>query len=334
MKVVFFVSNNSFPRIFILLFILVLLVSGCSSKEKPVTENVTEAPTSTVESQAPTATRIVKHLNGETPIIGEPSKLAVLDYRLADSMLALGMKPYAMNSYLGDVNLEYVDGNPLEGVKNLGDDLNLEAVLQAEPDLIIAREGAAKVYDDLKKIAPTIILDESDDWRVDFLNFADVLDKKEQADTWLKQYADKAAAAQTEILSKIGKGKTAIVLRILQKEYRIYGPSRQLGGILYRDLGFEAEANVKVIKKQQAISMEKLPDFDADYIFVQVGNPIKGGDKEAEKKFEELKISALWKNLKAVENNHIILMPYWTLRDFPIINEKAMELVRQNVLNN
>ncbi|WP_344913034.1 hypothetical protein [Paenibacillus hodogayensis] len=60
-------------------------------------------------------------MSGETTIVGVPHKIAVLDYRLADSLLALGTPPYAMTTYLGDKKLPYIDGKPLDSAVPLGD---------------------------------------------------------------------------------------------------------------------------------------------------------------------------------------------------------------------
>ncbi|HEY2491790.1 MAG TPA: ABC transporter substrate-binding protein [Paenibacillus sp.] len=313
-------------RVFLPLLIITMLAVGCGTESKNTSATPTPAPEPT--------TKVVKHLKGEAIIsTNKDAKIAVLDYRLADSMLALGMKPYAMTSYLGETDLEYMDGKPLPGVINLGDDINLEAVLQADPDFIIARQGNAKVYDDLVKIAPTIILEESDDWRADLRKFAEILDRTAEADKWLKQYTVEAEEAKKKVVAQVGAGKTAVIIRATPKDYRIYGDDQQLGSIIYGDLGFTASDKVKEIKKQQSISLEVLPEFDADYIFVQIGMPVKGGDKDAEKKFAEMQESSLFKNMSAVKNNRVYIMPYWTLRDFPIINQKTVELVTTKLLS-
>ncbi|GAA3412554.1 ABC transporter substrate-binding protein [Paenibacillus hodogayensis] len=322
------IVHSSLSRSVLALILLLLVTAGCASKPD---SNSSQQSASSKQPAASAEPRVIRHLKGETTLVGEPSKIAVLDYRLADSMLALGMKPYAMTTYVGSIDLEYVEGKPLEGVKKLGDKTNLEAVLEAAPDLIIARKGDETVYDQLNKIAPTIILEETTDWRKDFLAFSEILGRTEQANKWLKQYEDKAAAARKQLAEASASGKTVTIIRVLEKEYRIYGTSQQLGGILYSDLGLQATEKVKSIKKHQAISMELMPEFDADYVFIQVGFPAAEGDKEAEKKFEELKQSGLWKNLKAVKENHAFVLPYWTLRDFPIINEKALELVTRKI---
>ncbi|NQX68241.1 ABC transporter substrate-binding protein [Paenibacillus alba] len=59
--------------------------------------------------------------------------------------------------------------------------------------------------------------------------------------------------------------------------------------------------------RAQALSLEKLPDLDADYIFVLVQG------KESKTLMAEYENSTLWKNLPAVKNGHVFEMPsnYW-----------------------
>ncbi|GGE56485.1 hypothetical protein GCM10011391_39220 [Pullulanibacillus camelliae] len=268
---------------------------------------------------------------GDVPVSGHPKKIAITDFRFADSLLALGIKPYAMASYLGSTKLEWLDDKALNGVVNLGEQGNPEAVVDANPDLIIAWENQIDQYDNYSKIAPTLVIGESPDWKADFRQFAKILGKEKEAKQFLAQYDDKAKTARQRLAPKIGSDTTAVSMRIVGKEFRIYGDDQKLGRILYHDLKFKAPDKVKAIQRREAISMEALPQFDADYLFVEVGAPNIGGDKEAEQKFDELEQSPIWKNLKAVKNKHVILVPYWTDLDFPQVNVQSMNMVVKKV---
>jgi iron complex transport system substrate-binding protein len=101
---------------------------------------------------------------------------------------------------------------------------------------------------------------------------------------------------------------------------------------LAQDLGLKPVPQVESIKKFEALSMEKLPEINPDYIFIQVGGPVKGGDKEAEKKYEELTQSSLWKNLKAVKNNQVYIVPHWIISDYPHIKAKSIDLVLESII--
>jgi iron complex transport system substrate-binding protein len=323
-----------------LLLSIALLAAGCGTN--PVAKDATGEPKSgavgatdgkTGASGANTS-RTIKHLKGETTIASEPTKIAVTEYRLADPLLALGLKPVAMGNYMGGLNLDWLKPNALQGVKDLGQNGNAEAILAAQPDFIIAWEAQNPNYEALNKIAPTIVVNETDDWRTDFVAFGKQLNKGAEAEKWLKGYKEKAEAYKVKLAPKLSGGKTAVYMRVLPKEFRMQATDHRLAGILFEDLGIPVPEKVKAIKKREAISMEALPQFDADYLFVQVGSAVAGGDKEAEKKLAELQQSSIWSNLKAVKNKHVFIVPFYVDVDFPLANERAMDLVAEMILNN
>ncbi|UUZ83262.1 hypothetical protein LJK88_04905 [Paenibacillus sp. P26] len=79
-------TNRQFFALTLPLLLLGLAV-GCSSSSPA-------APASADSQDSSQQTRVVKHLSGETKVPNHPSKIAVLDYRLADS--AAGARRYAL----------------------------------------------------------------------------------------------------------------------------------------------------------------------------------------------------------------------------------------------
>lgn len=328
--------SSALPQALFSLILLVILtaVSGCSglSDSAPV-ETTTAASDAkqtakTVESPK---SRTVKHLSGETTIVGVPHKIAVLDYRLADSLLALGVKPYAMTTYLGDKNLPYIDGKPLDAALPLGDTPNLEALLQAGPDLIIARRSEEKSYDQLSKIAPTVIVDVPADWRGGFRELGAILQRESDAERWLADYEKKTAKAREDIARYVKPGETFLYLRIMPKEIRVHGTEELFGATLFQDLKLTPVAGLDKVKRIEPISLEMLPQYDADRIFLQVGSPVAGGDKEAEKNLAIVAETSVWKGLKAVKGNRVYTMPHWIISDYPNIKSKSVDLVAEHL---
>lgn len=318
--------------------VLLVLVVGCGSNESGSESSAAQAPSQEAqqtqqasESATSAGTKHVKHLNGKTDVPINPQRIAMTDFRLVDSLQTLGMKPVAMGSFLGQTKLEWLEGDPTAGVINLGEEVNLEAVLSASPDIILAWKNHVKVYDDLSKIAPTVVIGESGDWRADYLGLADIFGKTTEAEAWLKGYEETAAAAKAAIADKMN-GKTAIFMRIMKKEFRIYGTSQVVGGILHEDLGIAVPEKVIPIERRETVSMEVLPEFNPDYIFLEVGAPVIGGDKDAQQKYEELTNSSIWKGLTAVKNNHVFLIPYWTDLDIPQANLTTLQMIEQMIV--
>jgi iron complex transport system substrate-binding protein len=322
-----------------LLLLVIAFAAGCGSTSKEAQPAAAKEPTKTetaqstpapaaAKSAASTEKRVIKHMAGETTIVGTPQKIAVLDYRLADSLLAVGVKPYASTTYLGTINLPYLDSKQLEGTIPLGDTTNLEALLQAAPDLIIGRTPDTKVYEQLSKIAPTILIDvESNSWRKNFTDVAGFIQKDKEAEKWIADYEKKAADIRAQLASIVKPGETFMYIRVMPKEIRVHNISDLFGGTLIQDLKLTPAPGLELVKRVEAISLEKLPDYNADHIFIEVGAPTNGGDKDAEANLNTISQSSIWKNLKAVKNNHVYTMPQWIISDFPHIKLKSLDLI-------
>jgi iron complex transport system substrate-binding protein len=330
---------RSFSVFALLLFVLVSL-SGCISGTQPAQPASSEEPSlppdnsKTVPASAANnnQNRVIKHLSGETTIVGTPTKIAVLDYRLADSLVALGIKPYAMTTYLGNTNLPYLDGKPLADAIPLGDTVNIEAALQAAPDLIIARVSEQKIYDQLSKIAPTLILDVPSDWRQSLRDLGTILQRDKEADTWLADYDKKAESVRNEVAPYVKPSDTYLYLRVMPKEIRVHYTKELFSATLFQDVSLTPAPGLDQVKKIEPISLEKLPDFDADHIFLQVGSPTVGGDPKAEENLKTLSQTTIWKNLKAVKSGHVYVLPQWVISDYPNIKSKSLNLIRENLM--
>ncbi|MCQ4088230.1 ABC transporter substrate-binding protein [Saccharibacillus sp. JS10] len=307
--------------------ISLLLLTGCGSA---TTASSASQPTSAAASDTEATTRTVQHLKGETKIPADPQKIASLDYRLTDFLLALGLKPSASGTYPGGVMPPYIEASKLQDVQPLGDEANLEAILNASPDVILGRKTHADLYDQLTAIAPTIISDSpSKDWKKELLSYGTMFGREQQAEDWLSNYEAELTEAKSKIAASIPEGSTFLYLRILPKEVRVHGPNQALSDVLYRDLGLTPAKGVKQLDDVVPISLEVLPDYDPDYIFVEVGAPNIDGDQDAEKNRSQVQQTSIWKNLKAVKAGHVYEMPQWIISEAPYIKEKSVQLVEE-----
>ncbi|WP_028560162.1 ABC transporter substrate-binding protein [Paenibacillus pinihumi] len=86
------------------------------------------------------------------------------------------------------------------------------------------------------------------------------------------------------------------------------------GFTLYKALELPQPARIQEEVKKDPnlwavpISLEVLPDYDADYVFVTLLNEDGTGER-----YDEIKASSIWKDLTAVKNNHVfeINMDTW-----------------------
>lgn len=315
--------------------IFIWLLSGCVSHENKSPDPPRESDKRTSLTTT-SGSRLVKHLKGVSIIPVNPKRIAVLDYRIADSLLALGIKPVATGSFIGSTDIPYMDGHPLKESINLGDAPNLEAILATEPDLIIGTDAQTIAYESLSQIAPTVIVPVAPkDWQVALQEMGQMLDRERQAIDWITRYSEKADEAKKQINGRVPSNETVMFLRVLKKEFRLYGERQLTGTLLYQDLGLKAPLQVSSIEGvNKVISMEMLPEINPDYILLDVGAIAQADDKQGEALYNDLLQSSLWKSLKAVQNNHVYRVPEWFFRtDFPISRGKSLTFVIDALIN-
>lgn len=235
------------------------------------------------------------------------AKIASMSIHMTNNLLALGIKPAgsAIGGGVGDF-LPHV-AHLLEGSAKLGvvGDSDMEAVLALKPDYIFIDEHfGGEERAKLEKIAPVFSTDlDNGTWRDHLKRVGAVVGREKEAETFIQEYEEKTERVRKLITSELGEGATAMAIRVSAKEIRVQSTSRPVGPILFQDLKLTPANGVEAISADEpyaVISKEVLPDFDADAIFLIVNN-----DDNAKKVYSELEKNPLWKNLKAVKNNHV-----------------------------
>jgi len=87
--------------------------------------------------------------------------------------------------------------------------MDVEAVMNLEPDLIVISTVQEKMYDQLSEIAPTVMVKlEALNWKDDVKAFAKVFNKEDEANKWLADYESKAKVAGEKVKAKYGNDTT------------------------------------------------------------------------------------------------------------------------------
>lgn len=242
-------------------------------------------------------TRTIEHAAGQTEIPVAPQRIVVLHNVFAEALTAMGLSP------IGSVNRP--KGMPSQLSAALGktetvgshSEPDLERVLALAPDLILAQHSQqGDNYARLTDIAPTLLLDEPEqDWRDWYRGLGEALGQSEAASAAIAAYDDKAAAAKAALAAK-RPDETVLLLRVREKDMRVYGGARRSGPVLYQDLGLTPHAMVPLDEDHQEISFENLPELTADHIFIMV---------EDADKMSTVEQSDLWQRLPAVQAGHV-----------------------------
>lgn len=242
----------------------------------------------------------IQDLRGDFTLEQKPERIVVLDNKFADQLIAINEKPIGSVTSAGsDTDFPEYLMDKLSDVKVLGtrDEPNMEAILEMNPDLIICTGFQEQFYDQFSKIAPTLMLDFDEDWRDTLVTMGKILEKDQEAQDLLTAYEEKTAQLKEQFTAKLGD-ETVALIRPRDGAIRIHPPEHRTGAILYNDLGLNLPPLLNEQDDSYQISLEVLPDVDADHYFL-LTNAMFQEDVDSVRDTE------VWKSLKAVQQEQV-----------------------------
>lgn len=277
------------------IFVLIVGLVGCSNENK-----TTESTPSNVEE------RVITDVKGEVSIPVEPQRmvdisgasdiLSLLGYDVIGTANSDGYDYTKLPTYLEDV---------LKNAKILGysmlAEMDVEAIIALEPDVIVISTVQEKMYDQLSKIAPVVMIEMKQvDWKEDFMHVANVFGKEEEATTWINNYLDKAAAVGDQIKATYGENSTYLSFLASAGSLFIFDQAG-LGSVLYDDLGLTKPAGMPEQEdiSLPVVSLEGLAEINSDYIFAI------GTDED----LQTLTASSIWNGTEAVKAGNVVTLP-------------------------
>ncbi|WP_178075976.1 helix-turn-helix domain-containing protein [Paenibacillus oralis] len=254
--------------------------------------------------------RRFKAATGTSPIayvkrIRHSGKVASLNHLVTGDLLALGIEPYA--AVINDVF-------PLSGrlehtipVGRSGPDL--EKLMAARPDLIMMRgsRGQGKSAKEMlfNQIAPTVTLRYVDDWRKHLQEIAGIVGKEREAAAWLARYDAKAEEVRHLLNFRAGE-ETFLIVGIGEGKLCVYG-QRNLGTVMYGDLGLAAPRGVADIAHYREVALEELAAYGPDRILLTSyrHNGTERMDRAIRSEVAGLYGDSRWNGLKAVKESKV-----------------------------
>ena len=265
----------------------------------------------TSEDKSSEKTVTVTDVRGEVEIPAEPQRIVDLSGN-SDILSILGYK------VVGTANSDAYDytkfpaylEDTLSGAEILGysmqDTMDIEAVMNLNPDLIVISTVQEKMYDQLSEIAPTVMIQlEALDWKEDVKAFAKVFNKEDAANEWLANYEAKAKEAGDKIKAEYGEDTTYLSFLASGGQFFIFDGAG-FGSVLYEDMGL---AKPEGMPEQSDISLpvvtyEGLASIKADYIFLIT----------TDEDYAQLENNAIWNSLPAVKEGKVVKLtasPYF-----------------------
>ena len=261
----------------------------------------------------------VKHEGGTTTVKGEPKRVVALEYSFVDALVSLGIKPVGIADDGKKDNIIEPIKDKVGNYKSVGSrkQPNLEVISELKPDLIIADSNRHKSnYDQLSKIAPTILLPSLDsDYKENieaFKTIAKALSKDKEANQRLKEHKEKIDKYKKEI--SMNKELKVLPAVISQSGFLAHSDKSYVGQFL-RELGFK-EALTKQVADQLPeylnapylnMNSEQLAEVNPERMFIMVH-----GEKDPH--YTKMKNDPVWKDIDAVKHHrvHIVDRQTWS----------------------
>lgn len=297
------------------------IVTGCSG-------------TNTNEETAKAETRIVETVKGEVEIPANPQRIVDISGN-SEELVLLGYTPVGtsnVDSYKTDSVPAYME-DKLGSAKVVGhameDTADIEAILGLNPDLIIMAPRQEKIYDQLKEIAPVVMLDdEYNDWEGKLMDVADIFDKEDEAQKWLDTYYAKAKEVGKEIKAANGEDESyvAISTDLANGQFFVF-TSGGMGTVLSEDMDLKqpekipAQDSIELPK----VTLEGLDEIDADNI-VLIGS-------ESDK--AELENNSVWNEIDAVKDGNVTFLnnsPYFSQPYNPVGRLLILDTIKNELV--
>ncbi|MDR1362742.1 MAG: ABC transporter substrate-binding protein [Spirochaetaceae bacterium] len=251
-------------------------------------------------------TRTVNTLRGAVSIPVNPQRIADAS-GISDMLCIIERKPVATSdsdaydytrfpSYLEDM----LAGAVIIGYP-MADTVNVEAVLAAEPDLIIINPRQEKAYGQLQAVAPTIIIEPTvNDWRGDLRMVGELFDSGAAVEAYIADYETQAREAGAAIKAANGPDATYFSFLTAGNSYYLF-TGAAYGDMFYNDMGLGIPQG---LPEQDNISLptaslEGLTGINADYMVV-LASP---DDRAA------LEASSVWNSMESVKAGRVIWLP-------------------------
>ncbi len=269
-------------------------------------EKQNESPSTDETDTAKADTITVTDARGEVEIPANPERivdlsgnsdiLSVYGYTVIGTANSDAYDYTKFPSYLEDV---------LKGAKILGysmqDTMDIEGILELEPDLIIISSVQEKMYEQLQEIAPTVMIELAQiNWRDDINSFAEIMGKEDAAAQWLADYDKKASDKGAEIKAAYGEETTYLAFLASGGQLYVFDAAG-IGSVMYEDMGLAKPANMPAQDNISlpVINYEGLAELDPDYIFVVA----------TEADMESLKQSSIYNSMRAVKDGNVVELP-------------------------
>ena len=250
---------------------------------------------------------ITDDLDREIVLDSVPTRVLGLARQFTEELFELGVTP------VGKVD-EYDNRPEGKALPSVGSQnaINIEAILELEPDLILANvRQHSDLTDSLESMGATVFfIDPSleDDFFIDRVRlFGRLLDRNEEAE----EYAANLAVLKEDLREQVAECgfETGIMVQAGSETIRAAQPTG-LYGALFPALGIENIVPTDLSGPGQSTfvtyDLEAITQADPDVILIRAAG---SGERDLDRLRQFYRESALWQGLRAVREDQLFVLP-------------------------
>lgn len=187
--------------------------------------------------------------------------------------------------------------------------LRLEELRAVKPDLIIADFSHEPFYDTFKKIAPTVTIKHSLDWRWVHRQLSELVGREREAEESIQQ-SEQAAADAGARFSRIAAGQRVATLQIMPDHIMLQGTVRHpLNELLHDELQLQADPAVPRDHLRLQAMPQDIPALHADHVWVRPYSE----HSDVQRVFRHLQARQFWQAMPAFQHGKVQLIANWLL---------------------
>lgn len=215
------------------------------------------------------ANRMVEHELGKLSIEGMPARIVVLEYSFVDALAAIGVSPVGIADDMQPSRVIPQVSELIQPWTSVGmrSQPNLEVIAGLKPDLIIADLYRHQVsYDDLSKIAPTMLLKSRGETYQDSLKSALLIGIAAGKEAEMRKRIERHKALISFYQQRFSESATIQFATVNERGMWMHGPLSFTGSLI-EYLGLKtAIPNLQNSHQLQA-NLELLIQINPDWLF-------------------------------------------------------------------
>ncbi|EHJ92704.1 putative siderophore-binding lipoprotein yfiY [Vreelandella boliviensis LC1] len=275
---------------------------------------------------------------GDVDIEGTPERVVTLYEGALDAAVAAGVTPLgAVTTRGGDNVAGYIEahlGENLLAIMGVVREINIEAVLAQQPDLILApAQLSDEQYQLLSRIAPTVVpLTQplaSDNWKDEARLYGEALNRQAAIAEAIEAVEDRAAEV-AEALEKADVGGSTFLVRWMPGGPMVMSENLFAAGLLaqvgldVQDGGLIGERGVH----SDVLSLENLSQVDGDWLFLATLN------EDGQAAVDAAKQSSAFTRLNVVQQDHVVPVDgqLWTSANGPLAAQAILDDIEAALL--